>query len=94
MKITHSLILGFALCFYSLFGVAMCAPANAGEYYIYRDSNGRLVISNKEPPSGSKIIRQRTLTDEPKIAVQDAPERTDSPLNERPDDSFKRSETK
>jgi len=94
MKITHGLILGFSLCFYSFFGVAMSAQANAGEYYIYQDSNGRLVISNKEPPSGSKIIRQRTLTDEPKIAVQDAPGRNDTQPNERPDDSLKQSETK
>jgi len=35
----------------------------AGEYYIYRDSKGVLVISNQKPPPGSKIIKQQTLFD-------------------------------
>ena len=28
------------------------------DYYSYQTANGDLVISNKQPPSGSKIIRQ------------------------------------
>jgi hypothetical protein len=35
----------------------------SGEYYIYRDSNGVLVISNQKPPPRSKIIKQQTLPD-------------------------------
>jgi hypothetical protein len=36
---------------------------HAGEYYIYQDSKGRLIISNQKPPPGSKIIKQQTLPD-------------------------------
>ena len=47
---------------YLLLG-AMITNGHAGEYYMYRDSNGGLVISNKQPPPGSKIIKQQTLPD-------------------------------
>jgi hypothetical protein len=30
----------------------------AEDYYVYHDPNGKLVISNKAPPPGSKIIKQ------------------------------------
>jgi len=36
---------------------------HAGEYFIFQDSKGRLVISNQKPPPGSKIIKQQTLPD-------------------------------
>jgi hypothetical protein len=36
----------------------MAARGQAEEYYIYQAPNGELVISNKEPPPGSKIIEQ------------------------------------
>jgi len=56
--------------------------AHSGEYYIYRDPNGRLVISNQKPPPGSQILRQRTLPDDPESMVPQAqgggePERKD-----------------
>jgi len=62
MKITaaRTILLGF--CFYLLTGL-IGTRGSAGEYYIYRDSNGGLVISNKQPPPGSKIVRQQTLPD-------------------------------
>jgi hypothetical protein len=47
-------------------GLAAIAPSLAEDYYIYRDPDGKLAISNKEPPPGSKIIRQHSwpeLTD-------------------------------
>jgi len=36
---------------------------HAGEYFIYQDDKGRLIISNQKPPPGSKIIKQQTLPD-------------------------------
>jgi hypothetical protein len=39
-----------------LAGLAMVTQGQAEEYYIYHDPDGKLVISNKEPPPGSKII--------------------------------------
>jgi hypothetical protein len=53
----RSALIGFFV--FSLTGVLL-----AGDYYIYRDSKGLLVISNQKPPAGSQIIRQRTLPDE------------------------------
>ena len=41
-----------------LAGLAMVTQGQAEEYYIYHDPDGKLVISNKEPPPGSKIIKQ------------------------------------
>lgn len=46
----------------SLFlGLAAVTPGQTEDYYIYHDPDGKLVISNKKPPLGSKIIRQREL---------------------------------
>ena len=36
---------------------------HAGEYFIYQDAKGGLIISNQKPPPGNKIIRQQTLPD-------------------------------
>ena len=51
----RSTTLNLASCFALFLGLA--AVGQAEDYYIYRTPNG-LVISNKEPPPGSKIIRQ------------------------------------
>jgi hypothetical protein len=43
----------------SLFlGLAVVTSGQAEEYYIYQTLTGALIISNKEPPPGSKIIKQ------------------------------------
>jgi len=55
--------LKLAFCFYLFLGLALATQGQAGEYYTYRDPNGKLVISNKQPPPGSKIVRQQTLPD-------------------------------
>jgi hypothetical protein len=48
----------------SLFlGLTAVTQARAEDYYIYRDPAGKLVISNKEPPSGSKIIKRHSWTE-------------------------------
>ena len=39
-------------------GLAAVTPGQAEDYYVYQTPNGALVISNKEPPPGSKIIKQ------------------------------------
>jgi hypothetical protein len=41
-------------------GLAVVTQAQAEDYYIDHDSNGKLFISNQEPPPGSKIIKQRS----------------------------------
>jgi len=59
-----------AFCLYLLTGFA-AMQSHAGEYYIYRDSNGGLVTSNQKPPPGSKIIKQQSLPD---LAESDNPQ--------------------
>jgi len=64
-----------ALCFYLLAGL-MAKQAHAGEYYIYRDANRGLVISNQKPPPGSKIIKQQSLPDTSRRRNRAGPRRT------------------
>jgi hypothetical protein len=52
--VTLNLAFGFAF----FLGLAVITQGQAEDYYIYQDPDGKLVISNKEPPPGSKIIRQ------------------------------------
>jgi hypothetical protein len=44
--------------------LAVVTQAQAEQYYVYRTPNGALVISNKEPPPGSKIIKQLNLSED------------------------------
>jgi hypothetical protein len=39
-------------------GFALVTESQAEDYYFYKGPKGELVISNKEPPPGSKIIKQ------------------------------------
>jgi hypothetical protein len=48
----------------SLFlSLAAVTQGQAEEYYLYQTPTGALVISNKEPPPGSKIIKQHSWPD-------------------------------
>jgi hypothetical protein len=65
----------------SLFlGLAAVTSGDAGDYYIYRDPDGKLVISNKEPPSGSKVIRRHSW---PEATDTDAPQ-SEPPISPSP----------
>ena len=46
------------ICFALLLGLVVVTQGQAEDYYVYQTPNGALVISNKEPPPGSKIIKQ------------------------------------
>ena len=46
-----------------LIALAVVRPGYAGDYYIYQDPNGKLVISNYAPPQGSNVIRKETLSE-------------------------------
>jgi hypothetical protein len=63
--------------------------AQAEDYYIYQTPNGALVISNKEPPPGSKIIKQLNLPEDPQA---DEPGKTQP--NEQTENSPKPSKAK
>ena len=53
-------IIGRATLISLLLSLAVVTSGQAGDYYIYRDPDGKLLISNKEPPPGSKIIKQHS----------------------------------
>ena len=50
--------LKLAVCFALFLGLATVTQGQADEYYFYEGSKGELVISNKEPPPGTKIIKR------------------------------------
>jgi hypothetical protein len=43
--------------------VVMIRSGYAGEYYIYQDPNGKVVLSNYAPPQGSNVIKKETLSE-------------------------------
>ena len=52
----------------------MVTQGQAEDYYFYQAPNGELVISNKQPPPGSKILKQlpgATDREEPQVQVPD-----------------------
>jgi hypothetical protein len=53
--------LNLAFCFALFLGLAVVTQGQAEEYYIYQGPNGELFISNKQPPPGSKIIKQQNM---------------------------------
>ena len=50
-------------CFFWFVALVVVRLGYAGEYYIYQDSNGKLVISNYAPPPGSNVIKKETLSE-------------------------------
>ena len=46
-----------------LIDLAVVGPGYAGEYYIYQDPNGKMVLSNYAPPQGSNVIKKETLSE-------------------------------
>jgi hypothetical protein len=43
--------------------LAVFGHAYGGDYYVYQDRNGKLVISNNAPPPGSKILKKEILSE-------------------------------
>jgi hypothetical protein len=79
--------LNLAFCFAFFLGLAVIAQGRAEDYYIYQTANGDLVISNKQPSPGSKIIRQ--LPGETDREVSQAQEPGKPLPNVKPEDSPK-----
>jgi hypothetical protein len=50
--------LKLAFCLALFLGLTVVTQGLAEDYYIYRTTKGELVISNKQPLPGSKIIKQ------------------------------------
>jgi hypothetical protein len=54
-----------AVLIFLFLGLAVVAKAQAEDYYIYQTPNGAVVITNKEPPPGSKITKRISFPDAP-----------------------------
>src|SRR6266436_5401513 len=67
--------LKLAACLAVLLALAVATQGHAEDYYIYQRPNGELVISNKQPPPGSKIIKQQNLPGVTDSEVPQAQER-------------------
>jgi hypothetical protein len=50
--------LNLAVCFALFLALAVITQGQAEDYYIYQAPDGKLVISNKQRPPGSTIIKQ------------------------------------
>jgi hypothetical protein len=67
---------------FSLFlGLALATQGQAEEHYIYKDPDGKLVISNKTPPPGSSVLKKQDLPEATEPQVQQRQESGDTPLN-------------
>ena len=60
--IAHATLISF------LFGLGVITQGHTEDYYIYQTANGELVISNKQPPPGSKIIKQLSGETDSKVS--------------------------
>jgi hypothetical protein len=84
--------LSLAFCFALLLALAVVTQSQAEDYYIYRDPDGKLVISNKEPPPGSKILKQLPGVTDREVPQAQEPGKT--PANGQTEGSPKPSKTK
>ncbi|HJU60738.1 MAG TPA: hypothetical protein VJ864_01735 [Candidatus Binatia bacterium] len=55
--------LKLVLSFFWFIALAMVSSGYAGDYYIYQDPNGKLVLSNYAPRDGGNVIKKETLAE-------------------------------
>jgi hypothetical protein len=70
--------LNLAFCFALFLGLTAVTQGRAEDYYIYHGPNGELVISNKQPPPGSKIIKQLPGVTDTEVPQAQDPGKTQS----------------
>ena len=88
MKIIEATLIALSV------GFALVTEGQAEDYYFYEGPKGELVISIKEPPPGSKIIKQLPgLTDKEASQAQ-AQEPGKTPPNGQTEGSLKPPNTK
>jgi hypothetical protein len=75
-------------------GLAAVTPGQAEEYYVYQTPNGALVISNKEPPPGSKIIKRHSWPEATDSEVSQSQPPNNPPPNVQAESAPKPSKTK
>ena len=79
--------LKLAFCLALFLGLTVVTQGLAEGYYIYRTAKGELVISNKQAPPGSTIIKQLPGETEKELTSAQEPGKT--PPNVKPEDSAK-----
>jgi hypothetical protein len=57
VKISTTVALIFTLSYF------FAAQGDAEDHFIYKDAQGRLVISNQQPPPGSNVLRKLDLSE-------------------------------
>jgi hypothetical protein len=77
---------GLVFGLFVFLGLALAAQGRAEEFYTYRDPHGNLVISNKPPPPGSKILKRQNLHE---ATDAEPAEGGDAQPNGRPEGSAK-----
>ena len=88
MKSTEATLVALSL------GLAVVTQGQAEDYYIYQGPNGELVISNKQPPPGSKIIKQLPGVTDREVPQAQAQEPRKTPPNGQTEGSLKPLNTK
>ena len=86
--------MNLAFCFALFLGLAVVTQGQAEDYYIYQTPKGELVISNKQPPPGSKIIRQLPGETDREVPQAQAQEPGKTPPNGQTEGSLKPPNTK
>jgi hypothetical protein len=84
--------LNLAVCFALFLGLRVIAQGQAENYYIYQTPKGELVTSNKEPPPGSKIIKELPGVTDKEVPQAQDPGKT--PQHGQAESSPKPSKTK
>ena len=75
-------------------GLALVTESQAEDYYFYEGPKGELVISNKEPPPGSKIITRLPGVTDREVPQAQAQEPRKTPPNGQTEGSLKPPKTK
>ena len=75
-------------------GLALVTESQAEDYYFYEGPKGELVISNKEPPPGNKIIKRLPGVTDREVPQAQAQEPRKTPPNGQTEGSLKPLDTK
>ena len=81
--------LNLAFCLALFLGLAVVTQGQAEDYYFYEGPKGELVISNKEPPPGSKIIKRLPGVTDREAPQAQAQEPRKTPPNGQTEGSLK-----
>ena len=88
MKITTTAGLIFAFLFF------LAANSQSEDHYIYKDAQGKLVISNQQPPAGSTILRRFDLPEFREVQMQQVKEISSMRSTDKLESSLKRDQQK